>query len=569
MEQTADYDKTQKIYLAAALALITIFAYLPAAQCGFIWDDDVYVTKNTLLTAPDGLRRMWFSTNQPSQYFPLVYTTFRLERSIWGLNPHGYHITNILLHAANAVLVWLLLRRLSAPGAWVAAAIFALHPVQVESVAWITERKNVLMTLFFLLSLLKWVQFVEENQARRARWLYLLSLFFYALSLLSKTTACTIPAALVLILWFKHIPLKAKRWLQVAPFLLLGLAMGILTVWMELIHQNTGRLDLGLNPVDRVLLAGRALWFYVSKLILPLNLCFSYPRWKFDAANPGQYVWLLGCLIVAWCIWQWRNNLGRKTAAAIIFFPAMLFPMLGFFSLYTFQYTYVADHYQYVACIGLIALAVGAGLRLTYQFGQMQKNVVVVAAAFLLVSLGTLTWRQTHIYKNLETLWQDTLEKNPNSFLASNNLGILLQDKGNLQQAEALLRRTIEIEPGYSPAYYNLGFLLQQQGKLDEAISSYRNALTRLMPNPYEVHLNLAVALAQNKEYEDAEKHIKEALRIKPYSAQAYFNWGRILKEQGKPGQAIEKWEMALKLNPDFSVAQQFINLTLKEQKKQ
>jgi tetratricopeptide (TPR) repeat protein len=568
MKQTADYNKAQKIFFATALAMITILAYLPATQCGFIWDDDAYVTQNTLLTAPDGLWRTWFSTNQPSQYFPLVFTTFRLEHSIWGLNPHGYHITNILLHAANAILVWILLRRLSIPGAWVASAIFALHPVQVESVAWITERKNVLMMLFFLLSLLKWVQFVEESEMRNARRFYVLSLLFYTLSLLCKTTACTMPAALILILWIKHIPLKTKRWLQVAPYLLLGLAMGILTVWWELIHQSTTRLALGLNPVDRMLLASRALWFYVSKLILPLQLSFSYPKWKIDANAPGQYVWFLGCLIMAWSIWRWRNRLGRKAVAAVIFFPAMLFPMLGFFSLYTFQYTYVADHYQYVAGIGLIALVVGAGCRLAHQFGETGKAVATVAAASILVVLGTLTWRQTHIYKNLETLWRDTLEKNPSSFLASNNLGLVLQNKGNLYEAETLFRHTIKINPTYSLAYYNLGNLLQQQGKLNEAISNYRQALGLRMPNPFDVHLNLATALAQNKEYEEAVKHLNDALRIKSYSPEAYYNWGRILKEQGKIDQAIEKWKKALELNPNLTPARHSLTLALKEQNK-
>jgi tetratricopeptide (TPR) repeat protein len=568
MKLTADDDKAQKIFFAVVLVIITILAYLPAIQCGFIWDDDAYVTQNTLLTAPDGLWRIWFSTKQPSQYFPLVFTTFRLEYSIWGLNPRGYHITNILLHAANAILLWLLLRRLSIPGAWLASAIFALHPVQVESVAWITERKNVLMMLFFLLSLLKWVQFIEESEKRRALRFYVLSLLFYALSLLSKTTACTMPAALILILWMKHIPLKIKQLLQVAPYFLLGLAMGILTIWWEQIHQSTARLPLGLTPVDRLLLASRALWFYISKLILPLQLCFSYPQWKIDANDPLQYVWLFGCLIIAWSIWQWRNQLGRKAVAAVIFFPVMLFPMLGFFSLYTFQYTYVADHYQYVACIGLIALVVGAGCRWAHQFGKTAKSVATIAAACILLVLGTLTWQKTHIYKNLETLWRDTLDKNPNSFLASNNLGLLLQNKGNFYEAETLYRHTIRINPAYSLAYYNLGNLLQQQGKLNEAISNYRQALELRMPNPFDVHLNLATALAQNKDYEQAVTHLNAALRRKPDSPQVYYNWGIILQKQGKLDEAIEKWKKALELNPNLTPARLSLNLTLKEQNK-
>src|SRR6266496_273266 len=211
----------------ALLAAVTIFAYRSAWNGGFLWDDDDYIIKNDLLTASDGLRRIWFSLDSPSQYFPLVYTTFRLERAIWGLHPSGYHWINLLLHVANALLVWRLLARLNVPGAWLAGAIFALHPVQVESVAWITERKNVLMGFFFLLTLLAWIAFVGGKTKRR--WLfYRLGLILYVLALSAKTTACTLPAALFLILWLHRKPIDWKRIIQIIPFLVLGIAMGAL-----------------------------------------------------------------------------------------------------------------------------------------------------------------------------------------------------------------------------------------------------------------------------------------------------------------------------------------------------
>ncbi len=597
MKQLADNKKARMLFFAAALAVMTALAYLPATQCGFIWDDDYYVTENPLLTAPDGLWQIWFSTDQPSQYFPLVYTSFRLERAIWGLNPIGYHITNIILHIANAILVWILLRRLSIPCAWIAAAIFALHPVHVESVAWITERKNVLMMFFFVLSLLAWMRFVEESVTQRARRFYVLSLLFYALSLFSKTTACTMPAALVLILWIKHIPLKAKRWLEIAPYVLLGVAMGVVTVWWELFRHPTGQIELGLSPINRTLLASRALWFYFGKLFLPLNLSFSYPTWKLDETNP---IWLLVCLFAVWNIWRWRDKLGRKTIAGIIFFAAMLFPMLGFITLYTFRYTFVADHYQYVASIGLIALAAGVGQRLAYRLGKFGKGVGVVAAVLVLGTLGTLTWQQCHVYKDLETLWRDVLEKNPDSLLAHNNLGLLMQDQGQLQEAvnhyyealridpntaethgnlgglfreqgltkeaEAHLRRAIEIRPEYPMAHYNIGILLHQQGNISDAIFHYEQGLRWL--NKFEVHVNLAGALSQQWEYEKAIKHLEKALQIKPDSPSVYYNWGMILKNQGKIDEAIEKWRKALELNPYFAAARHNLELALKEQNK-
>ncbi|HXE43209.1 MAG TPA: glycosyltransferase family 39 protein, partial [Candidatus Baltobacteraceae bacterium] len=214
--------------LGLFLVLAVIFVYQPAWHAGFIWDDDLYVTNNMLLTAPDGLWRIWFTTDSPSQYFPLTYTVFRIEHALWGFNSMGYHWINILLHAVNAVLVWQLLRRLTIPGAWLAAAIFALHPVQAESVAWVTECKNVLMCFFFLLTLLCWVEFIKEP---KHQWrFYLGALILYALALFSKTTACTLPAALLLILWLKQKPISLSRWLQIIPFIVMGVGMGLLTI---------------------------------------------------------------------------------------------------------------------------------------------------------------------------------------------------------------------------------------------------------------------------------------------------------------------------------------------------
>ena len=207
------------------LVLLIFLAYYPALRGGFIWDDDAYVTENPLLTAPDGLKRIWFSLDSPSQYFPLTYTTFRLERSFWGLNPAGYHLVNILLHAVNALLVWRLLRRLSVPGAWLAAALFALHPVQVESVAWITERKNVLSLFFFLLALLAWIEFAGDRPRPAWRW-YGLTLIFYGLALCAKTTACTLPAALLLILWLKEKPINRPGWCRSSRLSRWGWAWG-------------------------------------------------------------------------------------------------------------------------------------------------------------------------------------------------------------------------------------------------------------------------------------------------------------------------------------------------------
>src|SRR5213595_1356745 len=412
------------------VAAVTILAYRPAWNGGFLWDDDAYVTNNELLTAPEGLRRIWFSLDSPSQYFPLVYTTFRVEHALWGLNPTGYHWINLVLHVANALLVWAVLARLPISGAWLAGAIFALHPVQVESVAWITERKNVLMAFFFLLTLLGWIAFVDERTRRR--WIfYCVALIFYVLALSAKATACTLPAALFLILWLQNKPITMRRLVQIVPFVFLGIGMGLLAVWWERYHQGTNRAVFTfLNPIERVLVASRAVWFYLSKIFWPSNLAFIYPRWKISPADLLGYIWLLAGIAACVAIYFLRRYFGRSVEVAAAFFVATLSPVLGFIMLFTFRYTFVADHYQYLACIGPIAL-VSAGVVSLADMLKDYRVFILTAALFVVATLAVLTWRQSAMYGDIETLWRITLVRNPACWMAYNNLGNVLLSQAN------------------------------------------------------------------------------------------------------------------------------------------
>jgi len=322
-EQIAS-NRTRLILQLCLIVAMTMAAYFPALNAGFIWDDDRYVTNNPLLTAPDGLRRIWFSLDSPSQYFPLTYTSFRIERALWGLRPFGYHLTNLLLHIANALLVWRLLARLNVPGALLAAGIFALHPVQVESVAWITERKNLLMGFFFLLALIAWIAFVDERTRQRRRF-YTLALVFYGLALFSKATACTLPAALVLILWLQEKPVNRERLIQISPFVLLGLLMGLLVRWWERYHQGTYGAEFAIGLRERLVIASHAVWFYASKLIWPSKLTFTYPRWPVASNDPLAYGWLVGLIGIFAVIFFARRIVGRGPEVAVAFFIASRF----------------------------------------------------------------------------------------------------------------------------------------------------------------------------------------------------------------------------------------------------
>ena len=542
-------SRLRAFIFALVLAAVTIFAYRPAWNGGFLWDDDVYITNNELLTAPDGLRRIWFSLDSPSQYFPLVYTTFRIEHALWGLNPTGYHWVNLLLHIANALLVWAVLARIKIPGAWLVGAIFALHPVQVESVAWITERKNVLMVFFFLLTLLAWIAFVDERTKRP--WLfYGLALILYLLALSAKTTACTLPATLFLILWLQRKPISWKRIFQIIPFLVLGLAMGALAIWWERYHQGTSRgIFTFLSPVERVLVASRAVWFYLNKLVWPSNLTFIYPRWDISPAHPLDYVWLLAGFIACVAIYFLRRYFGRSVEVAAAFFVATLSPVLGFIMLYTFRYTFVADHYQYLACIGPIALASAGVVTLADTF-KNGRTLILSVVLCVVALLATLTWRQAAMYGNIETLWRTTLARNPDCWMAHNNLGIVLFQKGKLDEAIAHYRTTLQMEPKFWDADYNLGSALLGKGQVDEAIF-YCDKAVAMEPNDPDARVALANALLEKRRIDDAIVHYQKAVAIRPDYFLARYGLGHALLEKGELGAAIDHCRAALLIQPN------------------
>jgi len=534
------------------LTAVTILAYRPAWHGGFLWDDDAYVTNNELLTAPDGLRRIWFSFESPSQYFPLVYTTFRIERALWGLNPAGYHVVNVLLHVANALLVWRLLARLRVPGAWLAGAIFALHPVQVESVAWITERKNVLMGFFFLLTLLTWIEFLEQQMTRRWR-LYLLALVLYALALLSKTTACTLPAALLLILWLQKRAINKERLVQVVPFLILGIAMGLLTVWWERYHQGTRGPLFALGPIERILIASRAVWFYLGKLFWPSNLTFIYPRWMVSPTHLLDYAWLAAgggaCAAIALA----RKYVGRSLEVAALFFVATLSPVIGFIMLYTFRYTFVADHYQYLASIGPIALASAGVATLAAAFKE-SRHFILGAGVCILVALAMLSWRQSTMYADIEALWRTTIARNPDCWMAHNNLGIVLAQKNEIDEAIAHYRKTLEMSPDFADADYNLGSALLQKGEIDAAILHCQRAVT-IQPNDPEAQVGLGNALFQKGLIDESIVHYQKALAIRPYYVTAHYNVSSAFLKKGEIDEAIFHCQAALSVQPEHADA--------------
>jgi tetratricopeptide (TPR) repeat protein len=621
-----------QVFWGSAILLLVLVVYAPIYSAGFIWDDPDYIINNQTLRSPRGLARIWVEPKASPQYYPLVFTTFWIEHQCWGLSPAGYHIDNVLLHGLGSVLFWRVLLRLGVPGAWLAAALFALHPVQVESVAWITERKNVLSSVLYWGALLAYLHFDGiGGPASRRPWLwYALSLFLFVCALLSKSVTCTLPAVLVLLLWWKQSQagerppasagerqdggaMNRRNWRCLAPMFVLGIALGLNTAYLEVAHVGAIGDEYSLRPIERVLLAGRALCFYADELVWPLDLTFIYPRWHVDASQGWQYLFPLAALCAGVVLWGLRSRFGLAPFVAYLCFAGTLFPALGFFNIYPFRYSFVADHFQYLACAAPLAAIAAGGALATRRLG---KDIGAVLVALLLVPLGLLSWAQVHVYQDIDTLWQDTLKKNPSCWLAWNNLGSLSLGARQYAEAESHFRQCLALKPdhfrarrglvqallgqgrvieannelasalhmleeqvatisklnrpGMAAEFADFGTLYEGMGDDDEALRLYRAGLEVWPDDPLN-HFRLGLVLAQQSEFAEAAVHLRFAAHAQPDSAEAHFYLAQALAADGQRGAALTAAREALRLaelqeNPALAslVRQQFAELPSK-----
>ena len=605
------------------LLAVTVLAYLPAVTGGLLWDDDAHITRPALQSW-SGLWRIWFQLGATQQYYPLLHSAFWLEHRLWGDATYGYHLVNISLHAASACLVVLLARRLALPGAWLAGFVFALHPVCVEAVAWISEQKSTLSAVLCLGAALLYLKFDELRRRRD----YLVALGLFIAALAAKTVTATLPAALLVILWWRR---GALRWREdvapLAPWLAMGAAAGVLTAYVERAYIGAHGRGFEIPLVGRFLIAGRASWFYAVKLVWPVHLSFIYPRWKVEPGIWSWWIFPVGVLLVAAGLaWLARRN--RGPLAALLLFAGMLFPAMGFVNVFPFRYSFVADHFQYLASLGLIIPVCAA---LTAAATRVPKTVLAAVP----LALAALTFQQTRQYRGAEILYRETLARNPQSWMAHNNLGGLyaklpgrlpdaiaeyeasLRIEPNIveaetslgntlrqipgREAEALehLEKALRIAPNFATAHYNFGValaaipgraseavrefeaairagsnapqvrvnlgnaLLLQPGRGGEAIAQFEQAL-RLDPHSAEAENDLALALARDPSRQaEAEAHFENALKIRPDYPEAHFNLGVLLDEMGRAEEAIREQRAAIRLRPDYAVAHMNLGVTL------
>lgn len=629
--------------LGALIVIATFIAYMPAIRAGYIWDDESYVTDNLLLRDLEGLRRIWIPKQTP-QYYPVVFSMFWIEYQLWELRPMGYHLVNVLLHIANALLVWRLAWRLrlgglsqAGPGAairvapawvvgWLIAVVFALHPVHVESVAWITERKNVLSGFFYLAAALAYLRFDElqyesplpSRQKESWGW-YGSSLVLFVLALLSKSVTCSLPAALVLMmLWQRKslqisLPLVAAsvpillsfepvaslpffrlssesmrfdvprvlscvlplavliatalrgtrhgaklRLVSLAPYFAIGLVLALNTARIEREHVGAEGPNFAFTFADRILIASKALLFYPWKILWPVNLIFVYPRWSIDDHDWRQY-WSVAVVLMITVAAVWMFIRGKRgIPLALAFFAGTIFPALGFFNVYPMIFSFVADHFQYLACLGFIVAIVGSLAWLV-----RSDRMLIVIGAGLIPLLGVLTWTQTLMYRDIETLWLVTISQNERAWMPRNNLSShylrqaeLAQDQNDAetivrwaQMAESQARAAVEIKPDHVSSWTNLSEALRLQKRYDESLAAAQKAI-EFMPNIAEHHWNAARVRQLLNQPRDAIAEYQRALQLDPNYRDAHVELALLLLNDGRIDEAIAHIDAAIGSGP-------------------
>jgi tetratricopeptide (TPR) repeat protein len=569
---------------APALAFVAaLVVYLPALRNDFVWNDADYVTKPALQSL-SGLARIWTELGATEQYYPLLHTFFWVQHRLFGVDPLYYHLVNVLLHAACAALLVLVVRRLFEPDArrsgssdgriadhriirpsdhphaiaTLAGLIFAVHPVYVESVAWVSEQKNTFSLLWYLLA--GWMYlgmdegrvgatsrpssgnvFAADSSSqtcpfwRSAR--YWLATFFFLLAILSKSLTATLPCALLVIVWWRRGRLTRDAWFPLIPCILGGAAMGALTGWVEHHYIGAHGDDFALGPVARGVLAGRVVWFYLGKYFWPAELIFIYPRWTVDAGVWWQWLFPAAALALLAPLWLARGR-ARGPLAGYLVFVGSLVPTIGFFNVYAFKFSYVADHWNYLPSLALDVMAAWVAVRMAERLGgragSARRPYLKITAGAVLVLLAVLSVRQTRGYQNIEIFYQTILRQNPGCWLAAHNLGGLRLDTGRFAEAVPYYEQALRARPGLTEAWNNLGGVLQRLGRREEAIARFQEAV-RQAPDDPDYHRNLGGALASAGRLDEAVGELRLAVELKPDSAelhrllaQAFFESGRL-----------------------------------------
>jgi len=537
---------------ALILFLAVMLTYTPIWQAGFVWDDEVNITHNPCIVGPLGLKEIW--TTSAGQFFPLVLTTFWVEHELWGLAPLPYHLVSVLLHAACAVSLWRVLQSLQIPGSWLGAALWALHPLQVESVAWISEMKNTQSGLFYLLTILFFVKYLRTKDLGRevdVNWNYALTLIFAALAMMSKASTVVLPIVLCLCAWWVEGQWRWHNLVKLTPVFTMSIVDAGLSLWS---YRSGVRVSYDPQWTEtwpqRIATVGDVIWFYLGKLLWPHPLMTVYPRWQINAGLGISYLPLLAVIAILLFLWFKRTSWwGRSFFFAFSYFLIGLSLFLTLIDQSFWQFSFVEDHLQFLAGMGPLAM-VGMSLALFSNVILPERRWLQgFFGAVLLLVLGLWSWKRAWVYQSDETLWGDALAKNPNCWVAYSNIGTVFAQRGQIHQAMAYYQKALEINPNYADAHNNFGAMLAQNGRLDEAMSQYRKAID-INPDHADAHNNLGALFMQQGKVDEALIQYKKALQINSNYIDAYNNLGLAFVKKGQLNEAIAQYQNALKVDP-------------------
>ena len=549
----------RKLFLALAMALAAAWIYWPAMHGGWIWDDQNELVQMAGLRGLAGLRAIWLGPGT-GDYYPVKETLEWLQVRWWGGAPFGYHLTNVLLHAAGGILLWRLLKKLGVRCARFGGLLFVVHPLAVESVAWVDELKNTLSLPLLFVALMLYLDHdgaAPGGPGRRR--LYALSLGCFLLAMLSKSSVVMFPVFLLLYAWWKRGKIQRSDVAAAAPFFAVSLVLGLVALRFQAVHGLGG----GIAPLDlggwgaRFARAGLIAAFYFWKCILPIGLMPLYPRGTAEAPSPIAWlIWLGLALSWAW-FWSRRATWGRHALLGLGWFFLNLLPVLGFIPVSHFRFAWTMDHLAYLPLAGLAGLAaagLGALETCWARARPLGRWLALSAVAAICAVLAALSRRQAAIYQSEERFWTFALERNPNAWLAENNLGNLLLERGEGPAAMGHFERALRLNPAYPEAEYNLGLALAGSGRLAEAARHYAASL-RLQPANEGAENNLGNALLRMGHPEEAVAHYAEAVRQQPTDVQARCNLGLALGRMGRTEEATRQYQEALRLAPGTAEA--------------
>lgn len=525
--------------LLLAVAVVVVAVYAPSLRGGFIWDDESYIRSNADLRSVAGLRRIWLEPLSSPQYYPLTFSSFWVEHQLWGTEPTGYRVVNLLLHLLNSLLVGFVLCRLDVRGAWLAAALFALHPVHVETVAWMSERKNLLSTAFGSVAVLAWLGWVGTADRR----LYAAAIFVFVAALLSKTSILFVPLVLALLAWWRG-DLGRRTLLGLIPFLVVAAVLAYVTAWREASGPTRALLPDAAPLMERLLVAAHALGFQIGKIIWPSGLTMIYPV---SAASSPTALRAIGLASVAFGAAALAALRGaRGPLVALSAYAIGLAPTLGVVDFDFQRFSFAADHFQYAPSIALLAVVAALFARACE---HLAATVQSVAKGAVVIPLAVIAAQHNLDFRDATPLWEQNLRLNPRSWVAYFELGLADERRGDPAAAETKYRHAIDFRPDYALAQYNLGVLLLQASRLDEAAEHLRAALA-IKSDYSSAAYNLGVIDLQRGDADAALQHFNATVAMAPRHAKAWFSSGLVWAQRGDWDKAQQSFDAFLESSP-------------------